>query len=127
MDKYNINISADGSIYRHVNYLYHNDNGPAVECISSNSKSWYIDGYLHREGAPAVVCDDGDESWYKKGVLHRKGGPAITHVLVAKYWLLNGVRHREDGPAVERYEGDDEWWLNGEELTEREYGAVPHG
>jgi hypothetical protein len=67
------------------------------------------------------VYTNGTKSWYLNGKLHRENGPAVEDSNGNKYWWLNGQLHREDGPAVEYSNGDKEWWLNGEDLTEEEF------
>ena len=37
----------------------------AVE--SNGSKSWWLNGKLHREDGPAVECANGDKSWWLNG------------------------------------------------------------
>ena len=70
-----------------------------------------------------VVHSNGTKSWYLNGKLHREDGPAIEWSDGAKSWYLNGKLHREDGPAVEDSDGTKYWYLNGEELTESEHKA----
>ena len=67
------------------------------------------------------VYDDGSKSWYLNGKLHREDGPAIEWADGSKYWYLNGELHREDGPASEWAGGYKEWVLKGERLTEAEF------
>jgi hypothetical protein len=62
----------------------------------------------------------GTKSWYLNGELHRDDGPAVEFANGTKCWYLNGKLHREDGPAVEYANGDKRWYLNGEEVTEEE-------
>jgi hypothetical protein len=56
------------------------------------------------------------KSWYLNGELHREDGPAIEWADGTKSWYLNGNLHREDGPAVEWANGDKQWCLNHEEV-----------
>jgi hypothetical protein len=58
------------------------------------------------------VSADGTKSWCLNGKLHREDGPAIEWTDGTKHWLLNGKYHREDGPAVE-------WAKNGKEIIVR--------
>lgn len=51
-------------------------------------------------------------------VLHREGGPAIQCENGSKFWYVNGERHREDGPAIEGARGYDYWYLNDERVNE---------
>jgi hypothetical protein len=67
------------------------------------------------------VSEDGSKSWYLNGKLHREDGPAIERSNGYKAWCLNGKHHREDGPAVELSNGYKEWYLNGKEYTEEEF------
>ena len=61
---------------------------------------------------------DGTKSWYLNGKLHREDGPAVEWKDGTKLWYLNGVYHREEGPAVEYADGDKEWYLNNKKITE---------
>ena len=61
---------------------------------------------------------DGTKTWYLNGELHRKDGPAIEGADGTEEWWLNGKRHREDGPAIEYADSTEEWWLNGEEIDQ---------
>lgn len=74
---------------------------------------WHKEGILHREGAPAVIVNNGGEYWYKEGKLHREDGPAAKWAGV-ELWYVNGKLHRETGPAVRRgHDLDEEWWRFG--------------
>ncbi len=33
----------------------------------SGDTRWYLNGELHREDGPAIVCDDGHKEWYLNG------------------------------------------------------------
>jgi len=66
------------------------------------------------------IDDNGSKSWYLNGKLHRTDGPAIEYESGDKVWYLNDKRHREDGPAVEFSNGTKVWYLNGIEVTEEE-------
>ena len=66
------------------------------------------------------VHDNGDEFWYLNGKLHREDGPAIVCRDGYKEWCLNGKPHREDGPAVIA-NGDKFWCLNGKSVSEAEH------
>ena len=57
------------------------------------SKSWFLNGLLHRENGPAVEYDNGDKEWYLNGKLHRVNGPAIEYANGSKAWYLNGIRY----------------------------------
>jgi hypothetical protein len=95
-----------------------------VKVYPSGTKSWFLNGKLHREDGPAVEGSDGDKYWCLNGKYHREDGPAIEWSDGYKAWYLDGKRHREDGPAVEDYDGSKCWFLNGEELTEQEHKAA---
>jgi hypothetical protein len=70
------------------------------------------------------VHTNGTKSWYLEGKLHREDGPAIEYYNGTKFWYLNDKRHREDGTAIERSNGDKSWYLDGKELTEQEHKAA---
>ena len=44
------------------------------------------------------------------GFIHREGGPAVEYTNGDKYWCKNGKFHREDGPAVERIYEDGSYY-----------------
>ena len=94
-----------------------------VKIHDDGSKSWYLNGQLHREDGPAIKWANGYKKWCLNGQCHRKDGPAVEYVDGGKAWYLNGKLHREDGPAVEWANGYKEWWLNGEYLTEAEFNS----
>jgi len=92
-----------------------------VKVCPDGTKSWYLNGRLHREDGPAVERVDGGKWWYLNGRLHREDGPAIEYSSGTKSWYLNDKRHREDGPAVVCFDGSKEWWLDGKPLTEEQF------
>ena len=66
---------------------------------------------------------DGSKSWYINGQLHREGGPAREYSDGSKAWYVNGQSHREGGPAYEGSDGSKAWFINGRKLTETEFLA----
>ena len=92
-----------------------------VKVLPDGTKSWYLNGKLHRADGPAVEYSDGHKEWWLNNKLHREDGPAVKRTNGSKAWYLNGQRHREDGPAVKRTNGSKEWYLNDEGLTEQEF------
>ena len=38
-----------------------------VKVFTSGTQHWYLDGQLHREDGPAVICPDGHKEWYLYG------------------------------------------------------------
>ena len=67
------------------------------------------------------IEENGTRSWFLNGKLHREDGPAIEYATGDRNWFLNGKLHREDGPAIEYANGDKYWYINGESLTESEF------
>ena len=67
------------------------------------------------------VYHDGSKSWRLNGKLHREDGPAVEYASGNKVWYLNDKLHREDGPAVEYASGGKEWYLNNKRVTEEEH------
>ena len=65
------------------------------------------------------VNANGTKSWHLNGKLHREDGPAIEYANGGKEWYLNDERHREDGPAIERTNGSKHWYLSGKQLIVR--------
>ena len=59
------------------------------------TKSWYLNGLLHRENGPAVEYDNGDKEWYLNDQLHRENGPALEFANGIKSWRLNGKYYNE--------------------------------
>jgi hypothetical protein len=92
-----------------------------IVTYENGDKEWYLNGKLHREHDPAVMCVNGDKKWYLNGRLHREEGPAIFCYNGDSFWYLNNKLHREDGPAVELIDGTKSWWLCGKRLTEEQY------
>ena len=54
------------------------------------------EGFLHREGGPAIIFYDGGFTWYKDGVVHRDDGPAVVHPNGMREWWENGEMIRRD-------------------------------
>ena len=65
------------------------------------------------------IYPDGSKSWWLNGKLHREYGPAIEYRDGSIAWYLNGQLHREDGPAVE-WPNNQFWYVNGKELSEKQ-------
>ena len=84
------------------------------------SKSWRLNGILHRTDGPAFEGADGTRHWRLNGKFHRTDGPAYERADGAKEWCLNGKLHRTDGPAIELADGSKEWFLNGKYVSWRE-------
>jgi len=69
---------------------------------------WYLDGKLHNDEGPAIICyrRDGSVRW--------------------KEWFLDGKRHNEEGPTIICYREDgcvewEKWFLDGVEYSEEEW------
>lgn len=90
----------------------HREDGPAV-IISNGTQAWFLNDEKHRANAPAVIFGNGTTEWWVNGQLHRENGPAASYPDGMTKWYLNGVKHREDGPAIKWGDGTIEWWLNG--------------
>jgi hypothetical protein len=88
---------------------------------SNGTKSWFLNGRIHREDGPAIEYANGSKQWWLNGGPHRVDGPAIEYADGRKSWHLNGNLHREDGPAYEGANGYKKWYLNGTEHTEEEW------
>ena len=88
---------------------------------ADGTKSWYLNGDLHRKNGPAIEWANGDKYWYHKDDLHRKYGPAILKTNGDKHWYRYGERHCEHGPAIEWANGDKSWFLNDKELSHSEW------
>lgn len=113
--------------------------------LTPDTHVWCEDGFIHRDGAPAVFNygdeDDYFEEWWSHGLRHRQGAPAVItsdHCL----WFQNGLMHREDGPALDfespeysrrvQHPRTSKWYWHGREMlgsnefrTDFDYGLVP--
>ena len=69
-----------------------------LEVDMYGTKSWWINGKLHRDNdLPAVEWKNGEKEWYKNGVKHRDNNlPAVEYFDGHKAWYLNGVCYRID-------------------------------
>ncbi len=106
---------------------------------------WCTDGFVHREGAPAVIRygdeDSAAEEWWHRGLRHRDGNAAIIRGNVSK-WYQFGLLHRQDGPAIDyasavkpdciNPHGISEWFWLGQKMASQgkfevkfDYEAVP--
>lgn len=94
---------------------------------------WCEDGFIHRDGAPAVSgkCEEyALQQWWKHGLMHRDGGPAVIKNYsdsVFEEWLQLGLRHRDGGPALTSRSSDEfysieQWWQHG--LKHRDGGPA---
>jgi hypothetical protein len=109
--------------------------------ITKSYIEWYLNGYSHRVGGPAMEYTDGYKAWYLNGKLHRQArrhlnlnskcepdGPAVECANGHKEWWKDGKRHRVDGPAVEHVNGSKEWWLDDKlHRQARNSGLDPNG
>jgi hypothetical protein len=93
---------------------------PKIKVLPNGSKSWWLNGNLHRTDGPAFERADGSKEWWLNGELHRTDGPAFEGADGSKEWWLNGERHRSDGPAIEWTGGRKEWHLNDKQVSWRE-------
>ena len=128
MNNHNIKIDKDGNKRYFVNDIELTEDEfntemyqPKLIIDVNDSKSWYLNGELHREDGPAIEYVDFYRAWYINDKRHREDGPAVEYTSGAKYWYKNGLKHREDGPAVECSTGAKYWYLNGEQLTKEEF------
>jgi hypothetical protein len=60
------------------------------------TKTWYLDGRLHRTDGPAIEWSDGHKQWWLNGHLHRTDGPAVETVTGYKFWYLHGTSYPFD-------------------------------
>lgn len=95
-------------------------------------ETWYEDGYVSRDDAPARVVyhpDNRDllirQEWVLNGRRHRADGPAVIWKsldgrVVKERYYLNGKLHREGGPAIFERDADtgvvfkEGWYVKGE-------------
>ena len=74
-----------------------------------------------KEQPTLEILENGSKSWRVNGLLHRLDGPAMEWLDGTKSWWVNGQRHRLNGPAIEFADGSKQWWINGEQLSEFEF------
>jgi len=67
---------------------------------------------------PAIVFKNKSKSWFKNGYFHRENGPSFEGQNGYREWRQNGKRHRLDGPAVAWCDGTNSWYLNDEKPLE---------
>ena len=88
-----------------------------VSDLQPNTDLWCVDGFLHRDGKPALVTTNLNgvvtfEEYWCNGRRHRSSGPATTTPTL-EGWFYHGLYHRENGPAyVERSStAPHDYWL----------------
>lgn len=99
----------------------HRTEGPAL--IQDDSTSWYLNGKLHRIGAPAVEYENGNVEWWLQGVKHRVNGPAIINDQSEQWWSY-GNKHCITGAAITHPSGEKEWWISGVQYSEEEFNHI---
>jgi len=82
--------------------------------------TWKINGVIHKEDGPAIICENGYQEWYLYDQLHRLDGPAIIHPQGYNEWYYNGKLHRMDGTALD-HPHVKKWYIHGTELTEQQF------
>lgn len=85
----------------------------------NGSKYYYLDGYNHRIGGPAVEAANGDKFYYVNGKLTK-----IEKVNGYMALYLNDKLHNTNGPAVIWPNGDREWWVNGLKFSEKKFNIL---
>lgn len=95
-----------------------NQESPPVTVHRDGTKQWFLNGKLHRIGAPATMWPNGTNFWYQHGKLHRDDAPAIEWANGDKEWWHHDKRHRSNGPAIEYADGLKAWYLNGEHYAD---------
>lgn len=89
-------ISDDGTKTWGLDGKIHRRDGPAIES-PSGLKMWFINDECHRENAPAVIYSSGRVVWFKHGEIHRENGAAVEwdndHSEDHKQYYLNGNRY----------------------------------
>jgi hypothetical protein len=70
------------------------------------------------DNEPTIRVDKGGtKTWRLNGKLHREDGPAAETAMGTKHWYLHGQHHRVDGPAVVFEDGEKTWFLNSNYYT----------
>ena len=91
-------------------------NYTGITKFKDNTIRIFLNGKLHREDGPAIICHSGTLFYFKKDKRHREDGPAIIWADGTMKYYLNDKLHREDGPAIIRKNGKNEYYLNGKKL-----------
>lgn len=97
----------------------HKEDGPAIEYQSGRTE-WYLHGEIHREDGPALEDPAyGDSGWYINGELHRENDlPAWIGGDGRIEWRIHDQPHREDGPAILYPDKSEEWCRHGKRHRE---------
>lgn len=85
-------MASDDELYEHLRYDIRIDG----ECTI---RYYGPDGYLHREGGPAIIRRDGAHAYCWRGFLHRLDGPAVRLSDGTLLWYLNGQSYSEEAHA----------------------------
>ena len=113
-------------------YLNHSEHKTTLR-LRPLTRVWCEDGFIHREGAPAIICS-GDpfpyQEWWTHGLRHRVDGPAFIRDFdgsVHEQWWQHGLKHRDGGPAQVNHDEDEKyafeiWWQHG--LMHRDGGPA---
>ena len=66
-----IEINDDGDIFHMSGFLFHREDGPAIEW-ADGTKEWWVNGKRHREDGPAVILSNGINFWWNNDKLVQK-------------------------------------------------------
>jgi hypothetical protein len=77
---------------------------------------WYLNGYLHY-----VEWHNGTKTYHLDGKMHREDGPAYDGIGGEKKWYKNGLLHRENGPAITTPDGLERYYLLGVQMKKEDY------
>jgi hypothetical protein len=71
------------------------------------------------DNEPKLEIDKwGTKTWWLNGKLHRVDGPAWEDKNGTKFWYRHGKSHREDGPADDYADGYNRWYFNDKYYSE---------
>lgn len=84
----NLEILENGDVCFYIN------NRLFYKVLPGGTEIWYSNGYVHREGEPAIVHENGTEYWYQAGEYHREDGPAILYADGYGIYYMNGIQKR---------------------------------
>ena len=121
--KYDLNINK---YFATTDIIHHNNNILLERFYNFNTTSpnYILDlpNYICKIIFPSLLR----VSWYKNGLLHREEAPALIVYfsdgrISIETWYKNGKEHREEGPALIEYFNDgriqrEEYWVNGKEI-----------
>ena len=63
--------------------------------LPSGTRFWNLDYMYHRDNGPAIQWADGGCEWMVKGSYHKSDGPAVEYVSGVRQWWWYGQKVTE--------------------------------